>query len=162
MKRVICLLLILTLFLSGCFLMPDNSSASATFYYLRAELNYGQSDGVIAGEEADIGTHREDLSYVLALYLNGPVGDHLCSPFPKNVKLVSASVQQDALHVALEGAYDSMEALDITKMCACLGLTCFGISDVNHLSVRLMDPQAGYDKTMEFTRDSLILQDLSE
>lgn len=159
MKRILCFILPL-LILTGCALQKNEVQDPVSFYYLRAEVSYDDASGIISSETAEATGRIGDLRYLLTLYLAGPSNDQLRSPYPKNVALIDISVTHPAMTLTLEGAFDAMEDLEISKACACLALTCFGMTDCQTVSIHLLDREENSTKTIEITRDSLILEDL--
>ena len=155
MKRSISLLLSLSLILS---LSACGGRDAVTYYYVRDELayEYGVADGVMVGESRTAAGHIDDLRYLLILYFHGPVSDNLESPFPSGTTLESLSQKEDALHIQLSGIVSVMEGTDLTLACACLARTCFGLTDVQSVTIS-SEGLGTVSMTME--RDSLLLVD---
>ena len=134
MKRFICLMLALLLLLlcGGC---ADSLSKDATFYYCTADYQFGKDTPVILGESRDISGHEGELSYLVALYLAGPSGKKLVSPFPKNTKLVSVQTEDD--HVTIELSYLGRQITDsrFVLACACLTLTTMDVTDAQSVTI---------------------------
>lgn len=160
MKRIVCLLLALLPALCGCLLKNEEIHDPVTFYYLRAEVIYDTADGVISGETLEGSGHTGDLNDLLTWYLGGPTDEHLRTPFPGDVRLAAAEPRESALGVELEGSFSAMSDLEISKACACLALTCFGLTEAETVSISLSDQAESSNQTIEITRDSLILQDV--
>ena len=155
MKKAITLLLMLSLILS---LSACGGQDAVTYYYVRDELayEYGVADGVMVGESRAAAGHIDDLRYLLILYFHGPVSDNLESPFPSGTTLESLNQKEDALHIQLSGIVSVMEGTDLTLACACLARTCFGLTDVQ--SVTISSEGLG-TVSMTIERDSLLLVD---
>lgn len=160
MKRILCALLALILLLPGCVPGEKAPQDPMTFYYLRDEVSYGAADGVITAESVDAAGHTGDLDYLLALYLAGPLSDHLCNPFPEDVKLAGVSADSGVLTVTLKGSFGSMEDLAVTKACVCLAMTGFGMTDADTVSLCLVDFRENTTQTVSIPRDSVILEDI--
>ena len=82
MKRIVALVLILGLFLSGCSLVSTENHQPVLFYYQTAQFRLGEANGTIRAEERDGTGHITDMDYLLRLYLTGPLSEDLLSPFP--------------------------------------------------------------------------------
>ena len=155
MKRFLIILLLVGLMLS-CWACTEQESV--TFYYVREQSAYlsGTSNGVIVGEYREAAGHVHDLRYLLILYLHGPVGENLASPFPSGTSLVSLTETEDALTIQLSSIASAMKGTDLTLACACIAQTCFSITDVQSVTVIA----SGFgDVSMTMTRDSLLLLD---
>ncbi len=125
MKRIFVILMLNFFLLSLC---GCNSSVADTvdFYYCRTpeSYQYFTADGVISRETREITGHQNDLSYVLRLYLAGPLEEGLISPFPRGTQLISARKVVATLRIELSGAEDTMNDSEFSLACACLARTC--------------------------------------
>ena len=99
MKRFLCLLLCLCLFLPGC--SGELMKNPVTFYYPRREYRYGAEDGVISSEQREASGHTNDLRYLLSLYLIGPSSDELVSPLPWGTRLLGVSRENGTVTLEL-------------------------------------------------------------
>ena len=129
MKRFFPLFLILCLLLSGCGLAGEHFKEPVPFYYLRSEYEYFTQDGVIVSEEREASGHREDLTYLLALYLMGPSEEELVSPLPRGIRIFKSEQTTDGITLQLSDSTATMTDLDFSLACACLTLTCLDISE---------------------------------
>ena len=156
MRKIIAFTLaaVLLFGLTGCI----ESSDTAVFYYARYEdaYLYGQENAVIAGEYRDVSGHRQDLKYLLTLYFHGPTMEHLRSPFPSGMSLRSVERRQNTLYIELSASLTMLSGTDLTLACACLARTCFGLTDVD--AVTIASDGLGFVSTT-LTRDSLVLFD---
>ena len=161
MKRLTALFLILCMIfsLSACSMRKDR----VEFYYLRAnsEYIYGAADGVIAGETRMVPGYTEDLTYLLKLYLEGPLREEHESPLPLDTALIGHATTGDVLNITLNGDFDRMTDMEFTLATACIARTCFDITPVRQVSIlytsMIKDP-----RTVTITRDALMLVDDTE
>lgn len=156
MKRLICMLLITALLavFPGC---SEADGDSVSFYYLRTELSYSTEDGVIAPEARAISGSREDLNYLLRLYLEGPLTDMMTSPFPVGTQLISVEQEDSSLLLELSGEFAALEGIDLTMAGACLASTCFALTDAEAVQITAGTPEDNISITL--TRNSLTLLD---
>lgn len=133
MKKLLCLFFICILLLSvfGCTKRTD----TVTFYYPRAEILYGQEDGVIAAEERDVSGREKDFSYLMMLYLEGPISQELDSPFPAETAIEQLELRDDVLHIRLSEPFSRLEGMDYTIACCCIARTCFGLYDTETVEI---------------------------
>lgn len=155
MKRSISFLMILSIMLAlcGCSFGQRSSEDHVTFYYCRTEYAYGTEDGVIAGEDRDVTGHTGDLSYLLPLYLVGPLDEELISPFPARTQLVSMESQEDSLLLALSDTSGSLSDSQFSLACACLTMTCLELTNAAEVII------TSGQRTVTMTRESLLLFD---
>lgn len=155
MKRILSMLLIISLLLSlgGCGFGGGKRKDHAIFYYRRASYLYGQENGVIASEKRDISDHAGDLSYLLSLYLIGPLDEELESPFPKTTRLTSVRDNGETMQVVLSNIGSALSDSEFSLACACLTLTCLELSNATEVTI------ISGERTVTMTRESLVLYD---
>ncbi len=158
MKYVRLFLVILFLFslLQGCSQPADDPP---TFYYLHAEPQYGISGSIIGSESRRNADTDMQLRYLLALYLSGPIDSSLRTPFPKGSAILVHHMDEQWLHLTMNGAFYKLEGVDIIKACACISLTVFENSDIQGISIHFTEAGSGIPRKVEFSRDSLMLHD---
>ena len=155
MKRFIILLLLCCLLLSGCNISGERIKEPVLFYYVRSEYQYFTQDGVIASEEHEASGHREDLSYLLALYLMGPAEEELTSPLPRGTKIQKAEQTPEGSQLQLSCHDDALTDADFSLACACLALTCFGLTDADTVTISIAE------RSITMGRDTLTIYDSS-
>ena len=153
MRRILSLILLLAFLLTGCSAYGERLKEPVTFYYLRSELQYFVDDGVIASEERESAGHREDLTYLLALYLIGPADEDLVSPLPKGTKIYSAEQNSEEIVLNISNTTESMTDIEYSAACVCLALTCFDLTDAGQVTVN------SGDRTLTISRDAIVLYD---
>ena len=151
MKRAICLILVISFFLSGCSFFGERIKNPVTFYYLCD--NYREDlCCVIASETREASGHVGDLPYLLALYLIGPTSEEpLSTPYPG----LLLSAQQSGNHIDLElkNLPASVSEIDFSLICACLALTSLDITGAEDITI-----YSG-DRIRTLNRESLTLYD---
>lgn len=155
MKRLISLAFLLCLTFTGCAKFGDRIKEPVTFYYLRAEYQYGSDSGVIGSEEREASGHRENLSYLLALYLMGPSGEDLVSPIPRGIRFLSVEQTDTLITLNLSDTASVLTDADYSLACACLTLTCLDLTEAETVTVN------SGTRSVTMTWDNLILYDSS-
>lgn len=155
MKRFLCLILALSLFLSGCGSFVERIKHPVTFYYL-CDSYQEKLCCVIASEEREASGHTGDLSYLLHLYLMGPSGDELVSPLPAGVRILSAQQTDDQIRLELSDTAPLLSDVSFSLACACLTLTCLDMTGAETVTI-----QSG-DRSVTMNRESLALYDNPE
>ena len=152
MKKALTLLLIFSLLLSGCQFWGESIKDPVTFYYVRSDYEYFSTDGVIASEPREASGHRNDLPYLLAMYMMGPAEDDLQSPLPDGVALLKTDKTEDEILIQIAD-HDAITDASFTLSCACLALTCFDVSDVSAVTI------TSGERTITMHRDTIYLFD---
>lgn len=165
MNKKIASLLLCCLLLSqlGCHAQSDPAEDPILFYYPRSISHYefGSTDGVISWEERDPAGHRNNLRYLLTLYLLGPVDEHLTSPFPEGCQIIDLNRSETHVTITLNANFATLKEMDLTLACVSLAQTCFSLTEVQ--TVRILcetsDGQTAIDETI--TRQQLLTEDIS-
>ena len=161
MKRFFALLLIAATVLSGCSAASQNIKEPVEFYYLRncAEAeDYKDyfSEGAIVAELREASGHKDDLYYLISMYLRGPLSPDMVSPFPAGTNVTRVILNEGTLYVTLNAAAANAEDLELTLVWACLGKTCLALTDATAIQIE----SRSYDGKMLFrytvTKDNLI------
>jgi len=152
MKRIICSILMLNLFLSGCSVLGERIKDPVVFYYVREEYQQDM-DSVIGSEIREASGHRNDLSYLLALYTMGPSKETLRSPLPKGTTITTLGNDQDEMLLELSDASQKLTDAEYTLAAACLARTCWELTDTETITV------VCGDRTVSITKANLLLLD---
>jgi hypothetical protein len=162
MKKIlrIALVILCLISLCGCQRSKQPVDDQIVFYYPRLNLNYGQEDAVISSELRDIENRANDISYVIRLYLNGPVSDELYSPFYSDTTLFGAERVDNTLYITLGGKEINQKSqLQFTIACACLAKTCFSLTDVSEIHINTLIRENSGLSAIVFDNENLILWD---
>lgn len=164
MKRILSLLLITALLLSGCALSSSQANEPVLFYYLRQhnqqeDYDLFFSEGAIGAEEREISGHRDDLNYLLALYMQGPKNSTLLFPFPVGSKIVETRMEGSRLTIVMNAISSRFNEMDVTISCACIAKTCMELADVTAVTVESHGPDDRVLFSRTFTNENLILED---
>ena len=133
MKKTFCLFLAMLLLLGTC---GCRQTDEIHFYYPRVDVRYDISDGVITYESRDISRDSVDLSYMLKLYLEGPISQELYSPFPQGTALESISYAGKQLFILMNESYATLDNVDYTIACICIASTCFALTDAASVTIK--------------------------
>lgn len=135
MKRFLCLAMTAALLLSGCLWQGQQIKEPVTFYYLRSQYQYGNNQSIMDWEERESSGHREDLRYLIAMYLMGPSSEELRSPLPLSTRILSAEQEGNAVTLTLSELPSSTTDTSYTLACACLAKTCMGLTDADSVTI---------------------------
>lgn len=135
----------------------EESSDSVTFYYARKDYAYAKDSGAFGSETREVGRRKTDLTYLLALYLDGPMDQNLKTPFPGNniQEVQTLTIDQGTVTITLADMGVGMRDSEFTLSCACLSKTCLEISDAQKVKI------TSGERSVTMTRDNLIFFDES-
>ncbi len=151
MKHVFPLMLILCFFCSGCSSVTgERIKEPVTFYYV-CENYQKNMDQVIGAEIREAAGHKNDLSYLLALYSMGPSREDLLSPIPRNTTIVPIVQTEEAMEVSLSESALTMSDAEFTLASACISMTCMELTDVQQVTV------VCEDRHVSIREDNLLL-----
>lgn len=158
MKRILALLTILTLCLTGCAAV-SGSGKNVTFYYLRREYTYGSADSVIVPELRNVSAAVEDIPYLLHLYLSGPQSDGLYLPLPAGTRLMGMEEDGSTCKLTFSEEFSYLEGLPLTLSCACISATVFSLTEAETLEIQSPAPEGGSPVKVTLTRSSILTYD---
>ena len=161
MKRLIIMLLIPLLLLTGCTFTDQSIKDPVEFYYLRScrgneDYKGYFAEGAIIPETREASGHKDDLYYLLSMYLRGPLSSQMESPFPSRSAVTKVWQEGDTLYVSLNAATANAEDLQLTLVWACIAKTCMALTDATtvQLESRDIDGKMLFQQTV--TEDVLI------
>ncbi len=152
MKRLLCLILLASLLLSGCQLLGDRIKEPVNFYYVRRDYREDLT-AAISPEEREASGHREDLSYLMALYLMGPVSEQLESPLPSGTRVYVEIHSKNNVTLNLTDTEKIMTDAQFSLACACLSQTCLEITGTKQVVIN------SGSRSVTMTRENLALSD---
>ena len=162
MKKLICLILIITMFITiaGCASenvtdIPD----AANFYYATKEIEYHTQDGLISYEERGVKNAVSDLTALINLYLEGPLEDDLMSPFPNNTIVRNISHNSGIFSITLSNEFSKLTGYDLSVACACLTLTIQEFVQTNLVQISAENAELDGNKYISMNTDSLVIYD---
>jgi len=160
MKRLICLLLFVSLFsLPGC----NTPSASeydtpVYFYYPYADVDLYEEKGIVdceVREGAGFATDPE----LINNYLKGPKRNELYSPFPAGGYASDATISGNRIRVILSSDFNHLVGLQLTMATSCLGLTLLESKNVAIVEIHILADDGSISRSFFLTRDNIMLKD---
>lgn len=153
MKRLICFMLFSCLLFSGCSIDGEWVKEPVTFYYVRK--NYQKDMGtVIDSETREASGHRDELTYLLALYSMGPSTEDLQSLLPRNTTILPTERTPFSVELTLSENAQTMTDADFTLMSACISMTCMELMDLQQVTV------ISGNRRITIREDNLILDNI--
>lgn len=135
MKRFFVFIILAAMLLGGCGSQGQQMKEPVTFYYLRDQYRYGNSQSIMDGEEREVSGHHGDLRYLMALYLLGPSSEELRCPLPLGTRILSAEQEDGRITLTLSEVPASMTDTTFSLACACLSRTCLSLTEADSVTV---------------------------
>ena len=163
MKRLIALLLCFVSIFMCMACAADSTKANViNFYYCSAEITYNTIKGVIAAEPREQELKRSDLLSVLNLYMEGPSGHELKSPFPTGSAVVSVQQNENTLYLNMNQTFGKLTGLELTLACACLCKTATEITQLSTVQISCQDVLLDGNTTITLNADDMIWLDTAQ
>lgn len=157
MRRFLLLTLALVLTLS-CFAC-STPGQPGRFYYLRSEVGFDGSDGVISSESRELSGLTDDPTALLKDYFEGPRSRDLRSPFPRQTQLLECSIQNNTLLLELDASFADLSGIDLTLACACIAKTAFEHLNVSEIHLRASGALLNGRETVILREGDILLED---
>ena len=158
MKKHIAFLLSLLLLLSGCSAPVPVQEDALRFYYCTAETDFDNDAVTIQSEMREAGV-SDTTESIIRIYLKGPMGDGLTSPFPAGVQLIALIEEEHTVFVTLSKEFAKLSNLELTMACSCLALTVLDLTDMNYVSIAAENSLLNGQQAIIFDRNTVLLQD---
>ncbi len=143
MKKLIITVLCVALSLgaSGCTAYSNYGSPKdpVSFYYCTQSSDHSESRTIIDVEPREALGHKDDPTYLLNLYLAGPISYQFASPFPAGVSLQELTINNGVAEITLSNQITQLSDYNITLALACLVLTADSILNVESVTIRAAD-----------------------
>lgn len=153
MKKILALVLLCLLLLSGCGRKGKPLFDPVYLYYPRAEYDYGSADSVITWEAMDGTGHMDDYFYLLSEYFAGPIDEGFVNPFPPGTGLLAAELTPEGFLLELTEEALTLPEHRFALGCSCLSMTCFELTEVPAVTVRCGG------KSLTIHREEMLLAD---
>lgn len=165
MKRIVAAVLLLLLLPVLCACAPDKEIVSpVSFHYLRTpqpngEIHHGSADSVITAEIRESADHAKDYSYLLDIYLLGPLDANCRTPYPVGTFLEEFTLENGIAHITLSDNFGSLTGIDLTLACGCLTLTVMDLTGADTVIIRAEGTMLDGRESVTMDRSSIILTD---
>ena len=143
MKRLFCILLILSLFLCGC-----SKDDEVVFYYLPSDYLSEAHSSLLVPESRTVTGYTENLPFLISLYLSGPTDPELASPFPVGTKLYYTTTELPNITVYLQELPENMTDAEYSLACACLSMTVMKLAGAETVTVVCGNQSVTIDPSM--------------
>ena len=163
MKQALCIIFaVLQCFsFAGCENRQDFQSP-ITYYYPSAEIDYGNTDGIIAPEIREATGHEEDLTYLINQYLAGPQSAEFQSPFPAGTTVENLELFKTKINIVLSPQFAQLNDHKLTIACTCLTKTLLDMADVRSVTISIKDTLISGEPYITMTNDDFVFTDSNE
>ncbi len=157
MKRLLCLILALSLALCGC--SEPEFQTPGTFYYHRTETAYQGSEGVIAPEVRELAGMTDDLQAILELYCAGPLDQSLKNPLPPGTVLKTHTLYDHVLTLRFNETLAELSGIELTVAAGCLARTFLPLTGAEVLILTADGALLCGNTSLQLTLEDLSLRD---
>ena len=131
-----------------------------TFFYTQSTYTYTDAESILGSEIREASGHKEDLTYLLKQYFQGPHSENLSQPFPSGCYLVSSSVRNNnTITLVLSDDFAELTGMELTIACVCLAKTTIGITGYPSVDIRTQSQLLDGKKSINIRNDELVLYD---
>ena len=164
MKRMLlCLLAVATLFVwTGCTRQNTQEDERVVFYYQRAQIAYGSTEGVIAAEHREPQENWTELTGALNAYVDGPRTTELANVFPENCDVLVFTVSRNVAEVHMSRSFAQLQGMDLTLACVCMTKTVMALTDVKTVRISAEDSLLAGEQYLELNAKSVLYFDDSK
>ena len=161
MKFKLFVISILSISLFLCCCGSNQTDNMVTFYYCQSQLDYDSPQGAFATE-----THHhipDPFAYtqLLEKYLEGPENTNLRSPIPKDVKLISLTIDQQTAHITLSNSFANLTGVDLTMACVCISMTAKNITGCSFVQIQAQNAMLENRQSITINTNLIRISDLS-
>lgn len=161
MKRLLCILMILSLLLPLCACNEEELRSPGTFYYYRAETAFSGTDGVLAPESHELYGIEEDLAAILTAYCAGPDSNDLENPLPTHCCVPAFTLENGVLTLQFSSELAALTGVELTIAAGCLARTFLPLTGAQKLVLTADGALLSGETAMTLTLDDLELRDNS-
>ena len=164
-RSILCLLLALTLTLSGCAAaaaITAQEEKNCQLYYLVRDLEQaaggdalGTESSALPKESAD--TLQTQVESLMNALLAGPSDPSLMSPFPEGTRLLKVELRGSHAMVDLSTAYRNLSGISLTLADYCITLTLTQLSAVRSVSILVRGQELSYRDSQRFRPRDVLL-----
>ena len=161
MKKILCIFLALLLFLSmaACAQVHTDPRSPVTFYYRTRDFGLEKGEKVISSEERESFGHSADYTYLIEMYLRGPVTERCISPFPAGTTLEQLDLLTDTVLVELSSHISLISGAELTLACICLGKTVSQMTGMKAVRIRAKGDLLDGQEFITVTENDFLLLD---
>ena len=159
MRRLIALLTLSVILLSGCSSQKAEYDVPAKFYYPTNPEIFHEGSTAIAPEIREAVKYANNTEGLIALYLMGPVDESFLSIFPEGTVLIELQAKNAAAKIMLSDHFASLSGYELSTACACISMTLFDLFGVDEVNISVQNNLLDGKKQITMTRDMLILYD---
>ena len=161
MKKIISIILLLSLLfaLPGC--SKTNTDDAVKFYYCSTEDTYGTEQGLFASEMRVLSCDKNDYPAIINAFLNGPKEKECYTPFPGGTVLEDYQFTNGYATIVLSPHMAQQTNANVIVCCACLCMTLFSFPSFQTIEIRIAEKFINGEEKLIFTRNSFQIHDAS-
>ena len=135
MRKLIAILLILSVLATCCGCRKAEFKMPVNFYYQAAVPVYDSENGIIAPEKREYIHLQNDIDSFLQIYFAGPLTKELSSPFPRDTKVLDWELTDGVLALNMEAGFAALTGVELTVACGCIVRTMQEVLGVDSIRI---------------------------
>lgn len=164
MKRSLMIILILSLAaaLWGCTGDQEEILDPVHFYYPKTDISFNTDDGVIGAETREASGCRENPTYLISVYLQGPQSEDFRRIYPAGTRLLSLKIVNNEARLLLSDSIAQLTGVDLTLACACLTVTAMELTGAQSVRIQAVNETLNGQDSITMDGSTLLLLDDSK
>lgn len=159
MKKVFWILLIcVMLALCACSPKSEPMQRPENYYYCNTGPKYEIGESLFAVEVRET-AQFSSLETVLQNYLIGPVSENLTSPFPKEIRILSAKIDEFGLKLEISDHLAQLQGVNLTSACYCLAKTAMDMTGEETVRIYCDTPMEEFGNEIVLNARDFVLAD---
>lgn len=154
-RRLIGILLtaLLILTLSACAI---GGTTEWTLYYRQSELSYGETK--LIGTQTMRFSDDVTPDMVAKKYFEAETEDELCSPFPKQTKLIAHEQEDDVLRLTLSENFGTLSGAELSLALTCITMTFSQFENVEYVEIETENSLLANQESIRLSADAVMLE----
>ena len=153
MKRILCIILILSLVICVCG-CEEKQAKSFTFYYIHKDMDYGSDMPLLAEFTYQTNTVQLNYETIINQYFSGPYSNDYLSPFPKEMKLQSLDITSDIVTITLSEHIKNLTPSRQTTAFACITKTLTALTGFSDIQIIINDADSDSQQVHNFSNEN--------
>jgi len=159
MRRILILLIWVSIFLCSCYSPSPNYETPVNFYYPVNPQTYPDGTAAIMPEVRNGSGFESNITGLFSLYLAGPNDERLTSNFPDGTHLKNLLVGEEMVQITLSSQFSRLNGFALSTACACISMTLFEMCQVEEVQISVQDGLIDGKEWLIIHKDMLILED---
>ena len=156
MKRRLIGILLTALFILTLPACTIGGTTEWTLYYRQSELSYGETK--LIGTQTMRFSDDVTPDMVAKKYFEAETEDELCSPFPKQTKLIAHEQEDDVLRLTLSENFGTLSGAELSLALTCITMTFSQFENVEYVEIETENGLLANQESIRLSADAVMLE----